>query len=1196
MPSSPPARDPAAANPPADEAFLRRLLAASPDCVKVLDLTGRLLSMNPAGQAALEIDDLNPHVGTCWADWWHGPDHAVATAAVDEARAGGTGRFEAGAPTAKGTDKWWDVTVTAIPGSDGHPERLLSISRDVTARRAAADAAAERADRLRSIIESAKDYAVISIGIDGRIDGWSAGAADTFEWPETTAVGRMFDLIWTPEDLASGSPGRELATARADGAAPDNRWHLRADGTRVFVTGSTRPVRNAAGGLAGYVKVCRDETVARSAAEALRASTDRYQLLFDTIDDGFCVLHMIFDDAGRPVDYRFREINPAFSRLTGITAADALGGRTARELYPTLEEHWFQTYGRVATTGETARFENRAEAMGKWFEVTAFRLGGPGSVEVGLLFKDATARRLAEAERDRLAEDRRLALDAADLGWWRVDAATGEVTWDDRARAIFGVEDERMAMGLAIDRIQPDDRDRVRAAVSAATRPDDPQGYDIDYRVVHPGGAGRWVRARGQAHFAGEGRGRRYTSFVGTFEDVTAARAAADALRAERANLAAVVAQAPAFICTLGGPDHVFELVNDNYYRLVGRRDLVGRTVRDALPEVEGQGFFELLDGVYRTGEPAGGTEVPIVLGPDEAGGDRHRYVNFVYQALRGADGAVSGIFVHGVDVTSAVRARQDIAATERRRRLALDAAGLGAFNMDGATHVLSVDDRLRSIFGIADAGMNAAMAAIHPDDRLRVRAAIDAATRPDNPDPAYAVEHRVVHPDGGVRWVSAQGRALFAGTGADRRLASFDGTVADVTDRKVAEADRQALLEAERAARAEAELAGRMKDDFLATLSHELRTPLNAIVGWTGILRGPGVDADDYAEGLAVIDRNARAQTQIIEDILDMSRIVSGKLRLDVQRVDLAALVKAGADTVQPAADAKGVRLQVLLDPLVGPVTGDPGRLHQVFWNLLSNAVKFTPRGGKVQAMLERVNSHLEVSVADTGEGIDPAFLPHVFDRFRQQDSSTTRRHGGLGLGLAIVKQLVELHGGSVRVKSPGKGRGSTFVVALPLTVVHPEPDGPGAAHPREHPAAEVPLNAHRTACDQLAGVTVVAVDDEPDGVAVVRRLLCDCGAVVRTATSAAEALGLIRAEVPTVLVSDIGMPGQDGYELIRQVRALPPDAGGRVHALALTAYARAADRVRALEAGFQMHLAKPVEPTELVVTVAALARLAMP
>lgn len=411
--------------------------------------------------------------------------------------------------------------------------------------------------------------------------------------------------------------------------------------------------------------------------------------------------------------------------------------------------------------------------------------------------------------------------------------------------------------------------------------------------------------------------------------------------------------------------------------------------------------------------------------------------------------------------------------------------------------------------------------------------------------------------------------------------------TLHDVTERKRNETEREQLLAREQAARGEAERAGRMKDEFLATLSHELRTPLNAILGWAQILKVNPSDVADVSEGISIIERNARAQNQIIEDLLDMSRIISGKIRLDVQRVDLGSVVQTAVETLRLAADAKGVRLCAVLDPLAGPVSGDPNRLQQAFWNLLTNAMKFTPKGGNVQVVLERVNSHLEVSVIDTGEGIDPAFLPFVFDRFRQADATTTRRHGGLGLGLAIVKQLIELHGGSVRVKSGGLGTGSTFTVSVPLTVLHPESEA--AVAERRHPQAGA-APVFGDACLQIEGVKVLVVDDEADARKLVKRLLEDCKAIVTTAASANEALEQLTIERPDVLVSDIGMPGTDGYALIRRVRELSAEQGGDIPAIALTAYARPEDRMKAVVAGFQHHVVKPVEPVELITLIATL------
>jgi signal transduction histidine kinase/ActR/RegA family two-component response regulator len=395
---------------------------------------------------------------------------------------------------------------------------------------------------------------------------------------------------------------------------------------------------------------------------------------------------------------------------------------------------------------------------------------------------------------------------------------------------------------------------------------------------------------------------------------------------------------------------------------------------------------------------------------------------------------------------------------------------------------------------------------------------------------------------------------------------------------------DNARLFEAVQRAKTMAERASSTKDDFLATLSHELRTPMNAILGWSQVLQRTEVNAEGLKKGLDTIERNARAQIQLIEDLLDMSRITSGMLRLDVQPVELVPVIESAIETVRPAADAKEIRIKKVLDPGTGPISGDPHRLQQVVWNLLSNAIKFTPRGGKVDVVLERVNSHLEISIADSGIGIQSKFLPHIFERFRQADTSTTRTYGGLGLGLSIVKSIIELHGGTVAASSAGDGLGTTFTLSLPLTSVlrksdvglrHPEGSDSAAAF--DHP--------------DLSGIKVVVVDDEEDARDLIQRLLEDCGARVITVANPLEALVVIESERPDVLVSDIGMPIIDGYELLKRVRALGPARGGRVPAIALTAFARSEDRTRALRAGFLVHVSKPVEASELAATVASIA-----
>ncbi len=403
--------------------------------------------------------------------------------------------------------------------------------------------------------------------------------------------------------------------------------------------------------------------------------------------------------------------------------------------------------------------------------------------------------------------------------------------------------------------------------------------------------------------------------------------------------------------------------------------------------------------------------------------------------------------------------------------------------------------------------------------------------------------------------------------------------------ERASGEAQREQLLRREQQARAAAEAANRAKDEFLAVLSHELRTPLNAVYGWARMLQAGQIRDETAERALDAIVRNANAQVQLIDDLLDVSRVGSGKMRLDVRPVDLRTVIEGALDAVRPAAEAKAIRLQSVLDPRVAPITGDPDRLQQVIWNLLMNAVKFTPKSGRVQIHLQRVNSHIEIVVSDTGLGIAPSVLPFIFDRFRQADSSSTRAHSGLGLGLALVKHLVELHGGSVVAQSPGEGKGATFIVKLPLTIAAISA-GPV---PRLHPTAPT-IEASPQGL-RLDGLRVLVVDDDPDALNLASAILTDAGAAVKTCLSAPDALAVLQQWRPHVLVSDIEMPGEDGYSLIRKVRALDSDHGGNTPAVALTAYGRTQDRMLSLTAGYSMHVPKPVDPGELTTIIASVA-----
>ncbi len=466
----------------------------------------------------------------------------------------------------------------------------------------------------------------------------------------------------------------------------------------------------------------------------------------------------------------------------------------------------------------------------------------------------------------------------------------------------------------------------------------------------------------------------------------------------------------------------------------------------------------------------------------------------------------------------------------------------------------------------------------LHAEDRTRYVSAYHGYVETQR---AFSAEFRLKRADGDYRWLLETGSPRQISGGA---FAGFAASCVDITDRKTLERERDSLLESERSARLELERVAQLKDEFLATLSHELRTPLNAMLGWSQILQKSQGHSDRTMKGLEVIERNARMQTQLIDELLDMSRILAGKLRLDVQEVNLVGVVEAAIDTVRPSAEAKGIRLESVLEPVAETVHGDPQRLQQVVWNLLSNAIKFTPKGGRVQVVVKRVKSHVELVVSDTGKGVKQEFLPHLFERFRQADASTTREFGGLGLGLAIVKQLTELHGGSVRAASEGEGKGMTVTIELPLSVIR---TGAGDNALNVHPRAmsrqmKLPEQAH------LSGVKVLVVDDEPDAREMIKQVLEDQDARVFVAASAEEARRVLETQRPDVMLSDIGMPNQDGYELLTQIRG----AGNDIPAVAITAFARSEDRIRALRAGFQMHIAKPVDPAEIIVSVASLAQ----
>ena len=824
------------------------------------------------------------------------------------------------------------------------------------------------------------------------------------------------------------------------------------------------------------------------------------------------------------------------------------------------------------------------------------------------------------------------ALAAAGTGTLRWDLRTNMVEWDGNLGRIFGLETGQTPQSLSafIDAVHPDDKPGVVEQCKRCAR--DGVNFDMEFRVVWPDASVHWIDEKAKAFFDGEGRPLYMT---GACAEITTRKMAAEALRANEEQLRAMFNQAAVGIA-VASLDGCFIDMNKRFSSTLDYPvdALKGMTFSDIThPDDLAQTqscVRQLLDGTIpeyslekRYLRKDGSTlwSLTTVTLLKDVDGAPLRFMGVIEDitarkqteaALREETRILELLQATGRTLASELDL-EALAQAVTDAAMALSGAQFGAFL---SRAVAGADDVLprETVSGVSREAFQAlgtfpAEALFGPPFRGDTPLRCDDAMN----DPRYRtlpVHHGTPTGDLSVRSclavpVGSRSGDMIGGLflGHERPAAFTDrserlvvGLAAQaavaIENARLYEAARHAaeerttLLESERAARTAAERMSELKDEFLATLSHELRTPLNAILGWSQVLRSRPRNTDDYQKGLETIERNARAQTHLIEDLLDMSRITSGKLRLDIQPVQPVSVVEAAVETVAHAADAKGIRIERILDPAAGPISGDPGRLQQITWNLLSNAIKFTPRGGKIHVVLARVNSHIEMTVADTGIGISPEFLPHLFERFRQGDASTTRQYGGLGLGLSIVKNLVELHGGTVSVASLGDGRGTTVTVQLPLTAVHR--DG--------HVDDPVPAKTSETGMpgvivDELAGVRVLVVDDQPDARDLIKRVLEDCAAQVSTAATVEEALLLIAANAPDVLVSDIGMPDADGFELLKRVRALGPERGGMVPAIALTALARSEDRTRALRAGFLVHLSKPVDPSELIATVASVA-----
>jgi PAS domain S-box-containing protein len=777
-----------------------------------------------------------------------------------------------------------------------------------------------------------------------------------------------------------------------------------------------------------------------------------------------------------------------------------------------------------------------------------------------------------------------------------------------------------IALAEVLELIHPDDREvvvnRMCAYLAGAA-----QGYEVEHRMVHRDGSYRWLLVRGVG--ARDGARIRMT---GTSLDITDRKGAEQRLHASERSLATELAamarlqEVGTQLVQAGDATSLLEEIVDAAIAITGA-DMGTMQVLDPesglLRLVASRGFdrtFVEFFALVRPGQGATGTALRqgarVVVGDVEAS-----YVFSGHEPSRATaraagvravqatplvsrDGRIVGMLathyrtrrrpgerdLHVLDLLARqaadwverTHAEDALRASEQRFRRTFECnmVPMGVWTRDGV--IAGANDALLDLLGYTRADLDAGQlhwAALTPPEHRHRDAVALAEIKARGVSTPFEKEY--LHKDG-HRVPVLIGGAAFTGTASSGVFFAID-----LSERKRVHEELEALLERERRARADAERAGRLKDDFLAVLSHELRTPLNAIVGWVEVIARGAENPDRVRRGIEVIARNARAQSQLIADLLDLSRISTGKLRLDVTRVALPAVVEAAVEAIRPAAATRDIHVHTTIEPVDHGVHGDAARLQQVLWNLLSNAVKFTPEGGRVEVVLARVDSHAEVVVCDTGRGIPPEFVPHVFERFRQADASAAREHGGLGIGLALVRELTELHGGTVRAASGGEGKGATFTIRLPLAILHGD-----AGDVREHARGAARIALASAEPLRLDGVRVLLVDDEPDGLEVIRCILEDRHADVTIAGSVDDALGLIDTQEFDVLLSDIGMPRRDGYDLIAEVRR----RGHQTPAAAVTAFARSEDRTRTLLAGFQAHLTKPIEPTELLATVASL------
>ena len=1105
-----------------------------------------------------------------------------------------------------------------------------------------AQALVDSRERLATILASIGD-AVIAADLDGRVTFLNGVARSLTGWTDAEASGKPIQQLFKLVDESSHQPENLVARVLIEGSTVGSRRPatlIARDGTEVPVEENSSAIKNSDGRVTGVVLVFRDITQRKKTEQALREKEERFRTMADTAP----VMLWLAGDDGL---YNF--FNQSWLEFTGRTMEQETGYGWTDGIHPDDLRRCLDTYASAleTRTGFTIEYQlKRFDDEYRWVLHTGIPRYTKEDQFIGFAGSsiDIADRIQAEEDARALASIVESSEDAI-IGKW-LDGTI--VSWNASAERIFGYSADEVT-GKHIEIMYPVElREELTTILEKLRR-----GESIPHlETVRLTKDGRLIDVALTISPIRDEAGQ-VTGASTIARDITERKRAelerslmATQIENERQRLNKVVANVPGVVWEAWGePDQASQRINfvSEYVE-----KMLGYSTEEWLATPN---FW--LSIVHPDDAERAAQEAAAIYASRKRGTSSFRWVAkdgrevwVEAQSVVVCNESETPVGLRGVtmDITERKRA-------EDAQRFLAEASGLLAGSLDYETTLASVAKLAVPnladwcvVHIIGDNGRLRQLAIVHSDPAKEEAARKLQQRYPIDPESALGVpnvlrtgraefyplvnEERLVavarneevanllrqldlksvmivplvarnRTLGAITLATAESNRLYDNTHlalaedvAHRIALAVDNArlyreAQDaVTAREDALGIRDEMLKREHVAREEAETANRSKDEFLATVSHELRTPLNAILGWAHMLRASTLDETTERRALETIERNAKSQAQLIEDILDVSRIVTGKLRLDVRPVDLDGVVEAAIDAMRPAAEAKGIQIESILDPRAGPISGDPNRLQQVIWNLVSNAVKFTDKGGRVQVQLRRVSSHVEIVVSDTGQGIDPEFMPYVFDRFRQADATSTRRHGGLGLGLAIVRHLVEMHGGTVEASSDGESKGATFTVKLPMIVARVEQRD----IERPHPAPAGTISDEPSA--RLDGVRVMVVDDEPDTREMLRIMIGELGAVVKLCASSEEAIRMLGEWRPDIIVSDIEMPDEDGYELIRKVRRAEANGGrGKVPAIALTAYGRVEDRVRALSAGYQMHIAKPAEPTELAAVIASLA-----